>query len=479
MAATVNGATPTAQQKQDLATAFDLARVAKDPNTGAVTGLVGPDGGIVKTFHASLPSLIAHRGAGALVAPENTLSAYRCGMVNDLKNIEMDCNILSDGAIGCMHDTTVDRTTSGTGNCTAFSATTFKALSVDSSSWFAPAWPSESPPLFDEALALLFDSGVTIWPEAKGTGAGAAIVARLIRYNWPQDRAVVQSFTQAELLPAIRAGYPALFLANSVGADFAVLRAFGLTWHGANDWTLETVAAAKAAGITPVYYTLSRKVDLATQQALGLEYFFSDDPLWTGGGRLVNKSDPYRMQTWASGMFADKTERGKFLGSKYWGWDTNTGGFQSVLQGWGCPINDDPAQMAFSMSLTLAITSVTAADRWAGILVGADSDAKYEDLTTGNAVGGYHILIRQNGTVQIYRAGTTGSSTKIGETIGTALTLSTEYVVNIAVTASSITVEIPALGTTVSANDTTFRGGYFHFGKNGAACTFSDVVVSA
>ena len=47
MAVTINGGTPSAKQKQDLAAAFDLARLSLDPTTGSVVGLVGPDGGVV------------------------------------------------------------------------------------------------------------------------------------------------------------------------------------------------------------------------------------------------------------------------------------------------------------------------------------------------------------------------------------------------------------------------------------------------
>lgn len=67
-------------------------------------------------FAAEKPGVqvIAHRG-GAHLRPENTLEAFSHAAQAHAEMIDMDVRRTTDGAIVCMHDATVDRTTEGTG----------------------------------------------------------------------------------------------------------------------------------------------------------------------------------------------------------------------------------------------------------------------------------------------------------------------------------------------------------------------------
>ena len=58
--------------------------------------------------------VIAHRG-GAGVRPENTLAAFSHAVEIGADMLEMDVQRTADGAIVCMHDRTVERTTNGSG----------------------------------------------------------------------------------------------------------------------------------------------------------------------------------------------------------------------------------------------------------------------------------------------------------------------------------------------------------------------------
>ena len=60
------------------------------------------------------PRWIAHRGAG-LIAPENTLAAFRRGFTAGYRMFECDAKLTSDGEVILLHDATLDRTTSGQG----------------------------------------------------------------------------------------------------------------------------------------------------------------------------------------------------------------------------------------------------------------------------------------------------------------------------------------------------------------------------
>jgi glycerophosphoryl diester phosphodiesterase len=54
--------------------------------------------------------LVAHRGASAY-APEHTLEAYRLAIEQGADYVEQDLQVTKDGALVCLHDLTLERTT--------------------------------------------------------------------------------------------------------------------------------------------------------------------------------------------------------------------------------------------------------------------------------------------------------------------------------------------------------------------------------
>ncbi len=58
--------------------------------------------------------IIAHRGYSA-IAPENTLSAFNAAIQHQADSIEFDVQLSADGIPVIIHDSTLDRTTNGTG----------------------------------------------------------------------------------------------------------------------------------------------------------------------------------------------------------------------------------------------------------------------------------------------------------------------------------------------------------------------------
>lgn len=67
------------------------------------------------TARAPRPRIIAHRGASAEVA-EHTLAAYRKAIGDGADGLECDVRLTRDGVLVCVHDRTVDRTSSGWGS---------------------------------------------------------------------------------------------------------------------------------------------------------------------------------------------------------------------------------------------------------------------------------------------------------------------------------------------------------------------------
>lgn len=92
---------------------------------------------------------VAHRGASGY-APENTIAAFDKAVEMKADYIEIDVQRSKDGELVLIHDTTVDRTTDGTGKVGDL---TFKELSaLDAGSWKGEQFIGEKIPTFDEIL---------------------------------------------------------------------------------------------------------------------------------------------------------------------------------------------------------------------------------------------------------------------------------------------------------------------------------------
>lgn len=76
------------------------------------------------------PFPVAHRGVPQL-RPEGTLEGFDVVIDNHIHTLEFDVRTLSDGVLGVMHDSTVDRTTTSTGSVSSFTSTQFKSLEIE------------------------------------------------------------------------------------------------------------------------------------------------------------------------------------------------------------------------------------------------------------------------------------------------------------------------------------------------------------
>ena len=117
--------------------AFQLVSLAAEqPETGGL-----PERGIC-----------AHRGA-SVTHPENTLAAFREAIRLGAHMIEFDVGITVDGKLVIVHDSTVDRTTNGSGKVSELTFAAIRAL--DAGSWKGAQFKGEKVPTLDEALAVM------------------------------------------------------------------------------------------------------------------------------------------------------------------------------------------------------------------------------------------------------------------------------------------------------------------------------------
>lgn len=219
----------------------------------------------------------AHRG-NSIVAPENTLSALRAS-IGAAHLAEFDVYPCQTGELVVMHDSTVGRTTDGTGNITSLSLAQLSVL--DAGSWFSPDFTGEKVPTMAEAISTLLPH-VTPLIERKG-GSAAAYVSELQQLG-VQQQVVIQSFdwnflAQVHALdPTIRLG--ALGSGTLGASQIQQVRNAGasfIAWAsgGVNATTLDMV---HNADLDLFVWTVNNLTDVQYFISLGVDGIITDHP---------------------------------------------------------------------------------------------------------------------------------------------------------------------------------------------------------
>jgi glycerophosphoryl diester phosphodiesterase len=121
------------------------------------------------------PLIVAHRGL-LRHSPENTLANFRACLELRL-GFEFDVSRTKDGHLVCIHDNTVDRTTSGTGQVENLTLAEIRKL--DAGGWFDANFAGEKVPTIDEVLSLVAEYGqhnVLVAVDLKAADVGQDVV---------------------------------------------------------------------------------------------------------------------------------------------------------------------------------------------------------------------------------------------------------------------------------------------------------------
>lgn len=130
------------------------------------------------------PLILGHRGASA-DAPENTLGAFGLALEQGAVGIEFDVRLSGSGDVVVIHDSTVDRTTDGTGKVSSLSTQTLQSLD---------AGMGQSIPTLDEVFQT-FGASMLYNMEIKDAGEEIAIaVADRISAYHLESQTIVSSF---------------------------------------------------------------------------------------------------------------------------------------------------------------------------------------------------------------------------------------------------------------------------------------------
>jgi glycerophosphoryl diester phosphodiesterase len=167
-------------------------------------------------WRPGLPPVIAHRGA-SLRAPENTLAAFRLAADIGAEGIELDAKLTRDGQVVILHDSTLDRTTDGSGPLALRSLEELRAL--DAGSKHSGDFAGERIPTLEDVFAeigprLLINVEMTNYASPRDPLPRR--VVELVRRHGLEERVLLSSFNPAALRTA-RATAPGLPLGLLLG----------------------------------------------------------------------------------------------------------------------------------------------------------------------------------------------------------------------------------------------------------------------
>lgn len=230
------------------------------------------------------PLWIAHRGAGKL-APENTLAAFRLGASHGYRAFECDVKLSADGRPFLLHDTTLERTSSGQGTASLLD---WSALSrLDAGGWHSRAFAGEPLPSLDGVAAYCIRNGFALNIEIKPTpgdevATGRKVASEVARL-WAGNAVppLLSSFS-ADALRAIKdtdARWPrALLLERLHDGWFDEAQALGcvavVTDHKAMD--AATIARLHGAGLRALVYTVNDTQTAQRLLAIGIDGIITD-----------------------------------------------------------------------------------------------------------------------------------------------------------------------------------------------------------
>lgn len=155
------------------------------------------------------PVLVAAHRGDSINAPENTVASIASMAPGIADLTEFDVRVTADGALVLMHDSTVNRTTDGTGSVDSMTLATIQTL--DAGSWFSPAFIGEPVPTMAAAINAALTNGIEPLIERK-TGDAAVYHAEFVGFALTPNDFRVISFNAAflneldTLNPAYRLG---------------------------------------------------------------------------------------------------------------------------------------------------------------------------------------------------------------------------------------------------------------------------------
>ena len=209
---------------------------------------------------------IAHRGAKAH-APENTIASFEKAIEMGVDMIELDVHLSNDLVPMVIHDATVNRTTSATGNVANFSAKKLQQLGVPSL----------------EDVFTLVQNKCSINIEIKVYAATQPVLDVLQSSSFDVDKIIISSFDW-HVLQEIRFQNDTIKLGVLTETDISLaigfatfIKAFALHPYY-HLLTAENVEKIKEKGLKLYTWTVNEPEDITFVKSLQIDGIITDFP---------------------------------------------------------------------------------------------------------------------------------------------------------------------------------------------------------
>lgn len=471
--------------------------VVSEVAVGAPTGVNSTKGGLSlgsgtsTNLVAELPTpfYVAHRG-GPSSAPENSLEAFRINDATGVHVLEADFQPTGDGALVAMHDSTVDRTTDGTGPVSGY---TLQSLQTLDAAAHTP-WPAKATIPTLQQLISEFGHSRVLQIESKNISQldsmlDAAEAAGI------KGNIMVETSTFSVAREAASRGYVVWFfwgntitsptLQEVVDAGVQHLAAAsGVYGGGVSD---ATVSEMVATGLPVTIYNVHRRYDRDRFLALGVAGISSDNPTYVARDTAMTKKDSWRYGVWGHGLSTNRGTQPPVEDGALILETTGSGVYEIAVPGEVLPITQSSYTIDVDLGWRTLPTDLTRALQ-VQFCIADDRTYNYSTKTqTYGYPNAYQLHLRANGSLELYhmkalKDGVEPSSTRIGSAVTTAALVAGEFArVQIKVSPTEVSIQrTDTASPVISYANTEFRGGYINltrFADNGVGM-FRDLTIS-
>ncbi|MEV0884736.1 glycerophosphodiester phosphodiesterase [Streptomyces microflavus] len=430
---------------------------------------------IISAATTLAPVFFGHRGGG-MVRPEHTLVGYRASAAMGFP-LEVSVNVDASGELWCLHDLTLDRTTYSTGALNTYTTEEVgQAVLTNGRVLLGTGWTDQRMVPLRQVLDE-FLGRIPILLEPKGNDAVVPCQNLLDTFYPHAPRSVIWKAHIGTLsLPWAKArGYRTWVYLDSGTSDATMDAKDSMVdyWGVNTTFSDARITQVKDRGKPVFAWPVYRRSQVTGLTGLGVVGIMSSDP------RYVSTALPQRtFSRWELGVKEsggtptldyDETYALKYGEGAEAGWvSINALPNQSYGLGTYSPIQGGAAgyRIAFDMKYKV----LPGATVHGGYYFGKTSDDVYR-FTNANATGGYHVVMRASGDMELYRhtAGVT-SGTRISDVIDTDTPVA-DTAMSFEIDVTPTTVELRRTDstgwTTGPIADTTYRGGY-HGLSNGS-----------
>ncbi|MFD1212067.1 glycerophosphodiester phosphodiesterase [Arthrobacter sp. GCM10027362] len=434
----------------------------------ADTPAAGQPAHTIEELLGTRPYYIAHRGSGDNW-PEHTALAYAQAAAAGAKAIEVSVNCTSDGRLVCHHDRDTKRLT---GKDLVIADTPYEDLGElrnDAREWLGPASTLEPIPLLKDVLDAYAGSHVIFIEDKQGTNTGALLD---LMDSYPESRShfVWKQVAMADQVTEVSGrgyktwGYFGEDLFDRIDELEPRFDYLGV-YHTAPDQVIERLVATGKPVICWEVHTRSMRDRLLDLGVAGM--MCSNIPY------VTSSTARYETDRFGTGLRA--------AGDLPWavdrGWSRqpaiqpgpasialNGPENPSYCMGSMCPLPEDIYSIQFQMRWPRELPQ---SQEHAGLAFGQPGDQPYRVLKR-SGVGGYHVVMRASGTLELFRRGPGEISGTLLSTLQTEPARAGEWM--------SFWVDVTPATVGFARTDGTgwrdivrhqeFRGGYFSLTKN-------------